>query len=71
VPGNSGEPAGSRLNERIWQGAYPTHELAGLVFAYLGPSNRRPAFPMYDSYDVAGHQLMPAAKFVLPATGSR
>jgi tert-butyl alcohol monooxygenase / tert-amyl alcohol desaturase len=32
-----GEPAGSRLRERIWQGAYPTHEFAGLVFAYLGP----------------------------------
>jgi nitrite reductase/ring-hydroxylating ferredoxin subunit len=61
-----GEPAGSRLRERIWQGAYPTHEFAGLVFAYLGPSDRRPAFPMYDSYDVAGHQLMPAAKFMLP-----
>ena len=61
-----GEPAGSRLRERIWQGAYPTHEFAGLVFAYLGPPDRRPAFPVYDSYDVAGHQLMPAAKFVLP-----
>jgi nitrite reductase/ring-hydroxylating ferredoxin subunit len=61
-----GEPAGSRLRERIWQGAYPTHEFAGLVFAYLGPPDRRPAFPVYDSYDVAGHQLMPAAKFMLP-----
>src|SRR5947207_2786950 len=61
-----GEPAGSRLKERIWQGAYPTHELAGLVFAYLGPADRRPAFPIYDSYDVAGHQLLPAAKFMLP-----
>ncbi len=61
-----GEPAGSRLKERIWQGAYPTHEFAGLVFAYLGPLDRRPAFPIYDSYDVPGHQLMPAAKFALP-----
>jgi nitrite reductase/ring-hydroxylating ferredoxin subunit len=61
-----GEPAGSRLCERIWQGAYPTHEFAGLVFAYLGPPDRRPAFPHYDSYDVPGHQLMPAAKFSLP-----
>jgi nitrite reductase/ring-hydroxylating ferredoxin subunit len=61
-----GEPAGSRLKERIWQGAYPTHEFAGLVFAYLGPPDRRPAFPMYDSYEVPGHQLMPAAKFTLP-----
>ena len=61
-----GEPAGSRLKERIWQGAYPTHEFAGLVFAYLGPPDRRPAFPIYDSYEVPGHQLMPGAKFVLP-----
>jgi len=61
-----GEPAGSRMRERVWQGAYPTHELAGLVFAYLGPPARRPTFPIYDSYDVAGFRLMPAAKFTLP-----
>ena len=61
-----GEPTGSRLKERVWQGAYPTHEFAGLVFAYLGPPDRRPAFPVYDSYEVPGYQLMPAAKFGLP-----
>ena len=61
-----GEPAGSRLKERVWQGAYPTHEFAGLVFVYLGPPDRRPAFPIYDSYDVPGYRLMPAAKFVMP-----
>jgi phenylpropionate dioxygenase-like ring-hydroxylating dioxygenase large terminal subunit len=61
-----GEPPGSRLKERIWQGAYPTLEFAGLVFAYLGPPDRRPTFPIYDSYDVPGYRLMPAAKFVLP-----
>ena len=61
-----GEPAGSRLRERVCQGAYPTHEFTGLIFAYLGPPERRPAFPMYDSYDVPGHRLMPAAKFTLP-----
>ena len=38
-----GEPRGSRLKERGWQGAYPTHEFTGLVFAYLGPPERRPA----------------------------
>ncbi len=61
-----GEPPGSRLKERVWQGAYPTLEFAGLVFAFLGPPDRRPAFPIYDSYDVPGYRLMPAAKFVLP-----
>ena len=61
-----GEPRGSRLKERVWQGAYPVHEFTGLVFAYLGPPERRPAFPVFDSYDVPGHRLMPAAKFTLP-----
>ena len=61
-----GEPAGSRLRERVCQGAYPTHEFTGLIFAYLGPPDRQPAFPLYDSYAVPGHTLMPAAKFALP-----
>jgi len=61
-----GEPAGSRLCERVVQGAYPTHEFTGLVFAYLGPPDRRPPFPRYDSYAVPGLVLMPAAKFALP-----
>jgi phenylpropionate dioxygenase-like ring-hydroxylating dioxygenase large terminal subunit len=61
-----GEPAGSRLCERVVQGAYPVHEFTGLVFAYLGPPERRPAFPLYDSYEVPGLVLMPAAKFALP-----
>jgi phenylpropionate dioxygenase-like ring-hydroxylating dioxygenase large terminal subunit len=50
----------------VWQGAYPTHELAGLVFVYMGPPERRPAFPLYDSYEVKGSTLMPAARFMLP-----
>jgi nitrite reductase/ring-hydroxylating ferredoxin subunit len=61
-----GEPPGSRLKERVWQGAYPTHEFTGLIFAYLGPPERRPPFPVFDSYAVPGHQLMPAARFTLP-----
>jgi nitrite reductase/ring-hydroxylating ferredoxin subunit len=61
-----GEPRGSRLRERVWQGAYPTLEFAGLVFVYLGPPDRRPAFPTYDSYAIPGYTLLPAAKFTLP-----
>ncbi len=61
-----GEPPGSRLHERICQGAYPTHEFTGLIFAYLGPPERKPEFPIYDSFAVPGHVLMPAAKFTLP-----
>ena len=61
-----GEPRGSRLHERVEQGAYPTLEFCGLVFAYMGPPDRRPAFPFWDSFEVPGHTLMPAAEFTLP-----
>ncbi|HET7342781.1 MAG TPA: Rieske 2Fe-2S domain-containing protein [Methylomirabilota bacterium] len=63
-----GEPPGSRLKERVWQGAYPTREFTGLIFAYLGPPELRPPFPRFDSYDVPGHALMPAARFTLPCS---
>jgi hypothetical protein len=61
-----GEPAGSTLRHRLCQGAYPTHEFSGLVFAYMGPPEHRPAFPVYDTYDLPGLGLQPAASFMLP-----
>jgi nitrite reductase/ring-hydroxylating ferredoxin subunit len=61
-----GEPAESTYKHRICQGAYPTLEYAGLIFAYLGPPDRRPAFPLYDTFDVPGFALRPAARFELP-----
>ena len=44
------EPPGSRLRETICHGAYRAFERDGLVFAYMGPPDRVPAFPVYDSY---------------------
>ena len=61
-----GEPADSTLRQRLCQGAYPTHTLCGLIFAYLGPPEQRPPFPMYDTFDVPGLVLQPAARFELP-----
>ena len=40
-----GEPAHSTLKDRLYHGAYPTHEYGGIVFAYMGPPDRRPPFP--------------------------
>jgi nitrite reductase/ring-hydroxylating ferredoxin subunit len=54
-----GEPADSSLRHRLYHGAYPTHEYQGLVFAYLGPAERRPAFPVYDMYERAGVRRVP------------
>jgi nitrite reductase/ring-hydroxylating ferredoxin subunit len=49
----------SRLKERFCHGAYPVQEYKGLIFAYLGPPDHKPAFPIYDTYDMAGTRLIP------------
>lgn len=54
-----GEPPHSRIKEIACQGAYPVHEFAGLVFAYLGPPDRRPPFPVFDSYAMPDDRLVP------------
>src|SRR5713226_1054073 len=41
------EPAGSTFKDRLRHPAYPTHEAAGMVFAYLGPREHLPLFPNY------------------------
>src|SRR5881398_1823625 len=52
-----GEPADSTLKDRLFHGAYPVREHAGLVFAYMGPPDKQPAFPMLDTYDLPGYRL--------------
>jgi phenylpropionate dioxygenase-like ring-hydroxylating dioxygenase large terminal subunit len=42
------EPAESAFKAKLHHTAYPTHEVAGIVFAYLGPADRKPLFPNYD-----------------------
>ena len=54
-----GEPAGSPLCEKVKQGAYPVQEFKGLVFAYMGPMSEIPDFPIYDTFDLDGHELVP------------
>ncbi len=49
-----GEPEGSSIPDTICQGAYPVREYQGLVFAYMGPSDTVPDFPVYDTMDQKG-----------------
>lgn len=44
-----GEPKTSRLKDSVCQGAYPAFERHGLVFAYMGPPEERPEFPLYEA----------------------
>ena len=61
-----GEPADSTLKDRLCHGAYPTHEYNGIVFAYMGPPETQPPFPMYDSYTRPGYRLIPGQKYYYP-----
>jgi phenylpropionate dioxygenase-like ring-hydroxylating dioxygenase large terminal subunit len=61
-----GEPADSTLKDRLYHGAYPTHEHQGIVFAYMGPPEHQPAFPAYDSFSRPGYRLIPGQKYFYP-----
>ncbi|HJV54768.1 MAG TPA: aromatic ring-hydroxylating dioxygenase subunit alpha, partial [Methylomirabilota bacterium] len=45
------EPDGGRQRDRIRQPWYPVVERYGLLFAYLGPPERKPALPRYDALE--------------------
>ena len=53
------ESLDSPVCRNVVQGAYPTHEFQGLIFAYLGPPECRPAFPEYDTSHIAGTKTVP------------
>jgi phenylpropionate dioxygenase-like ring-hydroxylating dioxygenase large terminal subunit len=40
-------------------GAYPVREFRGLIFAYLGPIEDMPEFPVYDTLEIEGQTLEP------------
>ena len=44
-----------RLRETFKLGAYPVIEFNGLVFSYLGPMEKIPEFPLYDSFEIPGN----------------
>jgi phenylpropionate dioxygenase-like ring-hydroxylating dioxygenase large terminal subunit len=53
------EPAGSPVREKVTQGAYPVHEHGGIIFAYLGPPEHKPPFPIYDTMCLEGTDSKP------------
>ena len=54
-----GEAPESRLKENVFQGAYPAHEIKGIVHAYMGPPDLMPHLPHYDLFDVPGAKFAP------------
>ena len=58
VPGQP-EHTQDFIKQKVRLGAYPTHEFKGLIFAYLGPIEKKPEFPNYDSLDFDGMEMVP------------
>ncbi len=61
-----GEPEESTYKDRLCHGAYPTHEYSGTIFAYMGPPDQVPTFPLMDTYEREGYRLMPGKKYNYP-----
>lgn len=57
-----GERAADHMRRSMSQGAYPTHFFGGLIFAYMGPPDKQPPFPIYDAFDVPGVKLTPGTR---------
>jgi nitrite reductase/ring-hydroxylating ferredoxin subunit len=54
-----GEPPGSLMKEKICHGAYPVVEMRGLIFAYMGPPEKKPPFPHLDVMDMPDNEMVP------------
>lgn len=54
-----GEPENSPIPRRICHGAYPLHEYKGLVFAWMGPPDEMPEFPIFDTLAQADNEMVP------------
>lgn len=55
-------PAGAPLRNtgKLSHGAYPVQVFHDLIFIYMGPPDRKPAFPMFDVYDDPNLGIEPA-----------
>ena len=58
APGQPPE-AQARLKRRVRLGAYPAFEYRGLVFAWLGPPDEMPEFPVYDTLELPDTEMVP------------
>lgn len=54
-----GEPPGSPIRHRYCQGAYPVIEHEGVIFAYMGPPELKPAFPLMDALVMPDNAMTP------------
>jgi nitrite reductase/ring-hydroxylating ferredoxin subunit len=60
------EPQTSRIPTNFGQGAYPVREAHGLIFAYMGPPELMPEFPLYDTFSHPDDNVLHPIKMTIP-----
>jgi phthalate 4,5-dioxygenase oxygenase subunit len=58
------EPLDSDFRRKLRHTAYPCHEVAGVIFAYLGPPEKVPLLPCYEWLDLTENQVFPVKSFL-------
>lgn len=53
------EPPASQIGKKACLGAYPVIEYKGIAFTYMGPADRMPPFPFFDTFDETGDEMVP------------
>ncbi|WP_299616914.1 aromatic ring-hydroxylating dioxygenase subunit alpha [Pelagibius sp.] len=53
------EPPASQIKTKACLGAYPVIEFKGLAFTYMGPQESMPPFPVFDTFDEEGDEMIP------------
>ena len=61
-----GQQASSTYQDRLYHPAYPTVEYKGMVFAYMGAPDKKPAFPIYDTFELPDYEIVPRRPNFLP-----
>ncbi|MFT7532824.1 MAG: phenylpropionate dioxygenase-like ring-hydroxylating dioxygenase large terminal subunit [Gammaproteobacteria bacterium] len=54
-----GEAENSPIRHTLCHGAYPVLEYNDVVFAYMGPADQKPVFPIYDSLEIPANEMVP------------
>ena len=58
------EPAGSEFGKKLRHVAYPCQEVAGMIFCYMGPTEKQPVLPQYEWTGLASETICPVKSYL-------
>ena len=58
------EPAGSEFGQKLRHIRYPCQEVAGMIFTYMGPTEKQPVSPQYEWASLAPETICPVKSYL-------